>query len=228
MPPSSTVFTVCLLSFEGPDRYAQAGGLGVRVTHLAEALAAKQIPTHLLFVGDPARPATETTADGFLTMRRWGQWISAQHPGGVYDGEEGKRADFEATVPDVVVREIVRPALEAGRLPVVMAEEWHTAETVCRLHDRLVDAGLRHRCVLLWNANNTTSFHRIDWPRLRDAVQTTTVSRYMKHQMWPYGVDPLVIPNGIPASLLDPVDPHHVSTVREILASTSLKTTSGT
>jgi hypothetical protein len=46
--------TFCLLSFEGPDQYAQAGGLGVRITHLAETLARQGFETHLFFVGDPA------------------------------------------------------------------------------------------------------------------------------------------------------------------------------
>src|SRR5579864_1024077 len=45
-------------------------------------------------------------------------------------------------------------------------------------------------------------FDRIDWPRLNFATTITTVSRYMKHIMWSYGVDPLVIPNGIPTRWL--------------------------
>ena len=49
------------LSFEGPDQpYAQAGGLGVRVTHLTRALARHGFQTHLVFVGDPALPGGET------------------------------------------------------------------------------------------------------------------------------------------------------------------------
>jgi glycosyltransferase involved in cell wall biosynthesis len=64
--------------------------------------------------------------------------------------------------------------------------------------------------VLLWNANNTMGFNRIDWPRLNFATTITTVSRYMKHIMWSYGVDPLVIPNGIPTRWLD-AQPHESS-----------------
>ena len=217
MALSPDALTLCLLSFEGPDAYSTAGGLGIRVGHLAEALAERGIETHLLFVGDPEQPAQETRCDGRLTVHRWGQWISAHHPGGVYDGEEEKRQDFEETVPPFVINEIVRPALQEGRLPVLMAEEWHTAETLCRLHDQLGAQGLRHRCALLWNANNTMAFHRMNWGRLRDAAQITTVSRYMKHRMWDEGVDPLVIPNGIPASFLDPVPATQTEALREAL-----------
>jgi hypothetical protein len=37
-----------LLSFEGPDEYSRAGGLGVRVTNLSACLADKGY-THLFF-----------------------------------------------------------------------------------------------------------------------------------------------------------------------------------
>jgi glycosyltransferase involved in cell wall biosynthesis len=50
---------------------------------------------------------------------------------------------------------------------------------------------------MLWNANNTFSFERIDWESLAAAATLTTVSRYMKHRMQSLGVDPLVIPNGL-------------------------------
>src|SRR3990167_8295723 len=36
-----------LLSFEGPDRYSRAGGLGSRVTELSRALAGMGFETHL-------------------------------------------------------------------------------------------------------------------------------------------------------------------------------------
>lgn len=200
LPPGTATF--CILSFEGPDRYASAGGLGIRVTSLSEALAARGYETHLFFVGDPSLPGIQLFDDRPLTLHRWCQWISAQHPAGVYDGEDGKVGDFNDSVPAFVVERIVRPALEAGRVPVIMAEEWHTAEAVIRLHDYLAAVGLRHRCVLLWNANNTMSFHRVNWQRLALSARLTTVSRYMKHLMWGSGLNPLVIPNGIPHDAL--------------------------
>ncbi|MDD4859704.1 MAG: glycosyltransferase, partial [Dehalococcoidales bacterium] len=80
------------------------------------------------------------------------------------------------------------------------------AEVMCRLSDHLCSQGLRDRAVMFWNANNTFSFQRIDWKRLKDASTITTVSRYMKHIMWRVGVNPLVIPNGIPRALLNRID----------------------
>ncbi|MFW5947927.1 MAG: glycosyltransferase, partial [Gemmatimonadota bacterium] len=209
--------TFCVLSFEGPDRYSLAGGLGVRVRELTETLAQRGYDTHLIFVGDPSLPGHERPTPRAPAWHRWCQWISEHHPSGVYDGEDGKLADFSGSVPPFVVNRIVRPALALGRLPVVMAEEWHTAESLIRTDALLREAGLRDRCVLLWNANNTMSFHRVDWPRLRDAAVVTTVSHYMKHLMWPLGVNPIVIPNGIPPALLAPVDDDAVAAVRRTL-----------
>lgn len=215
---SPDAVTFCLLSFEGPDPYSQAGGLGVRVTHLAETLAQLGFETHLLFIGDPVAPGLESRLEGRLTLHRWCQWISAYHPAGVYDAEDAKLWDFVRSVPPFVIEQIIRPALEAGRLPIILAEEWHTAETLICLSDQLHAAGLRRRCVLFWNANNTMSFHRIDWPRLNYVARLTTVSRYMKHLMWTMGLNPLVIPNGIPGDLLEPVDMGQVAALKQALS----------
>jgi len=38
----------------------------------------------------------------------------------------------------------------------------------------------------------------------------------MKHRMWQYGVNPLVIPNGIPRRHLNSVDPAAVTRLQEI------------
>lgn len=213
--PDNAVFVI--LSFEGPDRYAQAGGLGTRVTQLGAALAGRGYETHLFFVGDPSLPGLEQQTGARLVLHRWCQWISRHHPGGVYDDEEGKRQDFTASIPPSVIEQIARPAMVQGRRLVVLAEEWHTAETICHLDDLLKAAGLRQQAILFWNANNTMAFHRIDWPHLNRAARLTTVSRYMKSLMHGLGVDPLVIPNGIPTDLLEPVDPQAVSEVRQAL-----------
>ncbi len=215
IPPAAAVF--CLLSFEGPDRYALAGGLGVRISHLAETLARLRFDTHLLFVGEPHAPGRERRFGGRLTLHRWCQWISAYHGAGVYDGEEGKLRDFNDSAPRFIVEEVIRPALANGNVPVILAEEWHTAEAVIRLREILHGEGLADRTVILWNANNTKSFDRVDWQRLDVAAQLTTVSRYMKHRMWDVGVNPLVIPNGIPSALLAPVDPFQVRALRRVL-----------
>jgi glycosyltransferase involved in cell wall biosynthesis len=206
-----------LLSFEGPDAYARAGGLAVRVSGLAQAMAEAGHTVHLIFVGDPDLPGQEALLDGRLVLHRWCQWISRYHPEGVYAGEEGKWRDYSGSVPPFVVEQLVVPALARGKRVVIVGEEWHTAEAICRISDRLWQVGLREQAVLLWNANNTMGFSRIDWARLRLTSTITTVSRYMKHLMWAYGVDPLVVPNGIPRDLLAEVDGAVVGAVRRSL-----------
>ena len=186
-----------LLSFEGPDQYAMAGGLGVRMKELALELERSGYTTHLIFVGDPDLPGLEIAGE-HLTLHRWCQWLSDGFRRGVYEGEEEKLIDWNASVPSFVVDELVRPAAQRGMLTAVLAEEWHTAQSTCDLSDLLWTAGLRDHAVILWNANNVMGFERIDWDRLEFCSQITTVSRYMKHVMWAQGVNPLVIPNGIP------------------------------
>ncbi|MDD5704135.1 MAG: hypothetical protein PHU23_19045, partial [Dehalococcoidales bacterium] len=195
-----------LLSFEGPDVYSGAGGLGVRVQNLAHTLALTGFKTHLFFVGDPELPGEEVRENGKLILHRWCQWISRYHPKGVYDGEEGKLADFAGSIPRYVVERVAVPAVKENKIVVVLGEEWHTAETMCLLSDALYNQGIRDKAILFWNANNTFSFHRINWGRLNYATVITTISRYMKYIMERMGLHPLVVPNGIPRSLLRRVD----------------------
>jgi glycosyltransferase involved in cell wall biosynthesis len=190
-----------VISFEGPDTYAQAGGIASRVSGLTEALAEAGHDTHLWFVGDPGLPGHERR--GRLRFHRWCQWISAHHPGGVYDGEEGKQRDFASSLPPYLVQNVLAPFLRQSRSPaVILAEEWHTVDAVLYLDWLLRRAGLRRRVAMFWNANNTFGFDRIDWKRLAKATVITTVSRYMRYKMWDRGVDPLVLPNGISAEAL--------------------------
>ena len=194
-----------LLSFEGPDAYSQAGGLGVRVKGLSRTLAQLGFDTHVFFVGDPDRPGVETFESGRLHHHRWCQWISAHHRGGVYDGEEEKLRDWNVSLPPAIVDDMIAPMLDAGRAVVVMGEEWQTAASMNSISDLLYYRGLRDRVVMLWNANNVFGFNRINWGALAFASTITTVSRYMKFQMWDQSQNPVVIPNGIPrASVADP------------------------
>ncbi len=218
--PDRTLFV--LLSFEGPDVYAQAGGLGVRVKELSFALAARGYPTHLFFIGDPDRPPHEPLLDGRLQLHRWSQWISRYHLGGVYGGEDDKVQDVNRSLPDYLVRQVLQPALGRGQTPVVMGEEWHMAHAINLISDQLYFAGRRDRCLLLWNANNHFAFHRINWGSLSYVATLTTVSRYMKHIMWDWGVNPVVIPNGIPSSLVTRVSPTHVRALRQAVAPAAL------
>ena len=201
-----------VLSFEGPDPYARAGGLASRVQGLVEALARLGHETHLWFVGDPHQPGHETR--GSLRLHRWCQWISAYYPGGVYDGEEGKQANFAASLPPFLLDEVLAPHLREGGQAVVLAEEWQTVPALLHLDWLLRERSLRDRVALFWNANNTFGFERIDWLPLARAAQITTVSRYMKHRMWNLGVDPLVIPNGLPPDCFQPPDRKAVAAIR--------------
>jgi len=133
--PDNTQFVV--LSFEGPDRYSLAGGLGVRVSNLCQSLASSGYLTRLVFVGDPKQPGEETRDEGRLVLHRWCQWISDYYPDGVYQGENEKLYDFNESVPWFVCDQIVRPAVEQNKLVVILGEEWHTAEAMCRISDLL-------------------------------------------------------------------------------------------
>jgi glycosyltransferase involved in cell wall biosynthesis len=193
-----------VLSFEGPDAYARAGGIASRISGLVDALAAHGYETHLWFVGDPALPGAEDA--GNLRLHRWCQWLSRHYRAGVYEGEREKEADYARSLPPFLHAEVLLPHVRAGGRAVVLAEEWHTVHAVLHLDWLLREAGFRDRVRMLWNANNVFGFERIDWARLRQAATITTVSRYMKHLMWPLGVDAVVIPNGLSADALLP--PH--------------------
>lgn len=197
--------TFIILSFEGPDPYSHAGGLGTRVSELSKALASMGFETRLFFIGDADLPGHESSLDGKLQLDRWCQWISRYHPEGVYDGEENKVSDWGRSLPPWLETELLEPKISSGGSVVILAEEWQTAGSILGLHDILVRRGWQDRVRLLWNANNTYSFHRIDWRRLQEAAIITTVSRYMKHAMWRLGVDALVIPNGVPDCWLQPL-----------------------
>jgi glycosyltransferase involved in cell wall biosynthesis len=212
--PTNTIFV--LLCFEGPDVYSTAGGLGTRVSELSEALATQGYKTHLIFIGDPYKPAVEERAQGKLVLERWSQWVSKYYPNGVYDGEEQKLYDYNDTVPYHIFNDIVNPAIAQEKTVVVMGEDWHTTEVMTRTSDLLHWFGVRQKVLLLWNLNSLMSLNRIDWQRLNFVTTLCTVSKYMKHKMWELSVNPLVIPNGIPTRHLEPVDAFAVERLRAI------------
>jgi len=193
-----------VLSFEGPDGYSRAGGLATRVEGLTETLAALGFETHLWFIGDPEQPGHETR--GGLHLHRWAQWLSRHHPGGVYDGELPKGTEYARTLPTYLMPRFLLPHFRQGGHAVILAEEWQTTDAVLHLDWLLRAAGVRERASILWNANNTFGFERIQWNRLAEVAVVTTVSRYMKHRMSGEGMDPLVIPNGLTADAFDPPD----------------------
>lgn len=215
--PEDVVFVI--LCFEGPDLYSLAGGLGVRITNLSSALADMGFLTHLFFIGDPGLKGEETRNNGNLILHRWCQWISKYYQYGVYEGENEKLYDYNESIPRYVTENIVKPAAANGKIVVILGEEWQTADVVCRLGDLLVPQGLRDKVVLFWNANNTFSFHRIDWKRLNRTATITTVSRYMKQIIKGMGFSPLVIPNGIPNALLYTIDVQSAMELKKALPS---------
>ena len=218
--PQTTVFAI--LSFEGPDEYSQVGGLGVRVKGLSRTLAQLGYETHLFFCGDPDLPGEETHEGGRLHYRRWCQWISARHRGGVYDGEDEKVRDWNSSLPLSLINQVIAPVVASGRNVVVLGEEWHTAASMNLISDSLYYRGLRDRVVILWNANNTFGFDRINWGALAFAATMTTVSRYMKFKMWEASQNPMVIPNGIPRSSIHDSDPAAIAEIRSAAAADHL------
>ena len=213
--PDSVEFV--FLSFEGPDLYSLVGGLGVRVTELATTLAEMGYHASLYFIGDPFGPPREEQVGGRLTLHRWCQWLSAKFPDGVYHGEDQKIHDYTNSIPDHLVENVIRPAAARGRTVIVLAEEWHTTGAVIQLWRALLRYDLSDRCLILWNANNFFGFQNVDWTGLRQACAVTTVSRYMKHQMAHMGLNPLVIPNGIPSRWLQAVPSEHTLGLRRCI-----------
>ncbi len=193
-----------ILSFEGPDPYSTVGGLATRVGGLTEALANMGLETHLWFVGDPDLAAHET--QGHLHLHRWCQWISEHHrEGGVYAGEHGKAVDFSTSLPPFMLHRGLLQHLLQGGHAVVMAEEWQTVNAVLHLDWLLRKANLRKQVTIFWTANNTFGFEQIRWNALQRAANIATVSRYMKYRMEPFGISPIVIPNGLsPDAYLPP------------------------
>jgi len=205
-----------VLSFEGPDPYAQVGGLGVRVSGLVRAAAEMGIETPLIFIGDPDAPPRQAYADGRLVLHRWCQWISRYHPAGVYDGEWGKVQDFAVSVPPFVAS-LVRETIVQGGDAVVLAEEWQTAEALCKVADLLRAEGAAEHVRFVWNCNHPMCLGKVDWSHLRERALITTVSRYMHGRLREVGIDATVIPNGIPASMLMPAPQQQVEALGELL-----------
>src|SRR2546428_7419758 len=207
------MYDVVLVAFEGPDRYSFVGGLATRMIDLADALVDRGYRVHQIFVGDPALPAREERAEGRLVLERWCQWISAYHPRDVYDGEDGKWRDFSRTAPPHLA-DLVRSSAEAARRPVILFEDWHTADAAIATAAILGVRGL-HSAALLWNANNTYGFGLVDFTLLRRAASITTVSRFMRAQLAELDVDAAILPNGIAGRWLKPLPPTEARSLKE-------------
>lgn len=197
--------TFVFLSFEGPDKYSRIGGLATRVAGLVRELVLLGAETHLFFVGDPNLPGHEVQEDGRLHLHRWCQWISRHHPGGAYDGEEGKLWDWNRSMPAYLLGTLIPEAIKADKSVVIIGEEWQTADVLISLNAGIRHAEWRDRVKLVWNANNTYGFEKIDWAGLQRAATITTVSRYMKYVMQRQNIPARAIPNGIDDRWLTPL-----------------------
>lgn len=195
-----------VLSFEGPDLYSLVGGLGVRVTELTKVMAGMGYNTRLFFVGDPDEPDYEVTEDGLLHYHRWSRWLSKQYPDGVYHGELAKVEDYQKSLPEFLVNRVVVANSEKGVTTVVLAEDWQTAGTMCRVAELLEECGLQDQALLFWNANNVFGFEAINFEELQQAAQLLTISRYMKERMRALKLEALVVANGIPPRFWSRVD----------------------
>ncbi|MGH7611118.1 MAG: glycosyltransferase family 4 protein [Candidatus Dormibacteria bacterium] len=205
VPRAHPALAFALVAMEGPDRYSQVGGLGVRVTQLARALAQAQCQVDLFFLGAPDLPSEEEWEA--VRLHRLAQEISVEFPGGVYQGERLKLSYLAARLPRQLVEGWVAPQLERGVLPVLLFEEWQTASWARRTVELLRERDLQRRCLVLWNANNQFGFEDMDWVGLTESVGVLTISRHMRLLVEQFGAMPFVIPNGIPEEHLVPVDP---------------------
>jgi glycosyltransferase involved in cell wall biosynthesis len=196
---------IVLLSFEGPDRYARRGSLGDQVTGLASAFAGAGFATTLIFIGDPEAPHEEQHAmagGGTLRLIRWSQWISRYYPGGPYEDEDARVHDYTEYVPPFLTQleAVTSPSPDpgAGRPAlIVIAHEWQTSGALLGLDRLLRQSGKRQRALLVWTLQHVLNLAHVDLPALTGACSVATVSRYLKHELWKHGLDPLVFPPGV-------------------------------
>ncbi len=129
--PHNALFII--VSFEGPDAYSQAGGLGVRVSGLSSALAAAGYETHLFFIGDPSLAGEERIA-GHVEATRGCLHMCRHCPiPSVYEGR------FFVVQADVVLEDI-RRQVAAGARHITFGDAdflngpGHVMEIVRRMH----------------------------------------------------------------------------------------------
>lgn len=195
-----------LVSFEGPDLYATRGGLSERVLSLASRTVSEGFETHLFFFGAPHLPGLERVLGTRLTLHRWGQWLSAGCPGGVYEGEDAKRRELAASLPPFLVDTLIGPGASAGFRPTIIAEEWQTADFVCALAARLSEAGLRSRVRLIWRTGSLHGADAVEWETLRDSAEIGATDARIQEALGERGIDARLFPAN-PAALLDVLSP---------------------
>ncbi len=190
--PQEEFFT--LVSFEGPDGYSTCGGLAERVTRLAARLASHGFETHLFFLGAPGLPPNERIRASRLTLHRWAQWLSASHPGGVYDGEWAKVREMADSLPSFLCETLVRPALKAGFEPIIIAEEWQTAPTLIALGSELQRLGATGQARLFWRTGSVTGWDLIDWESLAGVAEIGATDAALAGALMARGIPASVLP----------------------------------
>lgn len=197
--PKNTSFI--LLSFEGPDKYSLIGGLGTRIVELSKTISEHGFENHLYFVGDPSFEKTSINQKTIL-HRECGP-ICEKYPENVYSGEHEKIKMWNETIPVKIIKEAIIPAAQKGMMTVIMAEDWHTADSVIIIDQLLKANGLRDYCVILWNINNEYGLGEVRLSELSKACTITTVSDFMTKRIKAlYGIDAAPIPNGIPSRVI--------------------------
>ncbi len=199
--PQNTVFV--LLSFEGPDKYSTVGGLGIRMNEVSRILSEYSFETHFFFVGDPYGECGAELVYNHTYLHRWCQRISSRCPGGVYDGEIEKIEEWNRTIPDYIINQLVLPNAREGKLTVILAEDWHTAKSVAILDKKLKEKNLRNYTLIFWNINNEYGINNVDLNEIVSCCTITTVSKFMTARLKrKYGLQAIAIPNGIPKRIL--------------------------
>ena len=131
-----------ILSFEGPDGYARAAASPAGISGLSEALAGAGFETHLWFVGDPHNlPAMKIGAGSRCTAGANGSVIIMAPASTTV--KKRKRADYAASLPPFLARELLLPHAQGGGRAVVLAEEWQTVDALLHLDWLLRNAGVR-------------------------------------------------------------------------------------
>ena len=88
---------------------------------------------------------------------------------------------------------------------------------MCCIHDLLHIYQLRDEVRIVWNANEIYGFDQVDWDYLSRATTITVVREHMKQILLERGIDPVVIPNGIPEVLLEEKNRANVSQIRKMV-----------
>ena len=112
-----------------------AGGLGSQGFQSISNLSQRRFyHSSFLYRRPPSAKERKYSRNGKLILHRWCQWISDYHPAGVYQGENRKAPGlYQNLFPLISWNILLNRLLKKIRLVVILAEEWHTAEVICKI-----------------------------------------------------------------------------------------------